>query len=103
MWLWYCLIGRPLELTEESALARAIVETWLPGTEGGHGVLDVLTGAYNPSGKLSMSFPYTVGQVPICYNHFTAAEDQDLRREPKHLPAVTWMCQTSLCTALAMA
>lgn len=64
--------GRPLELTEESALARAIVEAWLPGTEGGHGVLDVLTGAYNPSGKLSMSFPYTVGQVPICYNHYSS-------------------------------
>ena len=64
--------GRPLELMEESALARAIVEAWLPGTEGGHGVLDVLTGAYNPSGKLSMSFPYTVGQVPICYNHYSS-------------------------------
>ncbi len=64
--------GRPLDLREVSKYSKAIVEAWMPGTEGGHGIMDVLTGAYNPSGKLPMSFPYNVGQLPISYNHYSS-------------------------------
>ena len=47
----------------------AILETWFSGTQGGNGVADVLFGDYNPSGKLPVSFPYAVGQIPVYYNH----------------------------------
>lgn len=60
--------GRPLDLSEEDILADAILETWFPGTSGGYGVADVLFGAYNPSAKLPVTFPRTLGQVPIYYN-----------------------------------
>ncbi|WP_442598667.1 beta-glucosidase BglX [Neobacillus sp. D3-1R] len=62
--------GRPLDLREVHEKASAVVEAWFPGTEGGHAVADVLFNDVNPSGKLSMSFPYSVGQIPIHYNMF---------------------------------
>jgi beta-glucosidase len=61
--------GRPLALPWEGENADAIVETWFLGTEAGNAISDVLFGAYNPSGKLTATFPRTVGQVPIFYNH----------------------------------
>ena len=63
--------GRPLLLDELSRDAAAILEAWLPGTEGGHAILDLLTGTKNPSGKLPMTFPRNMGQIPIYYNHFS--------------------------------
>lgn len=60
--------GRPLTLTRENEAANAILECWYPGTEGGKAVADVLFGDYNPSGKLTMTFPRNVGQIPIYYN-----------------------------------
>ncbi|QOR76077.1 MAG: beta-glucosidase BglX [Thermoflavifilum sp.] len=61
--------GRPLVLKWESEHIPAILETWFLGTEAGHAIADVLFGDYNPSGKLTMSFPYAVGQIPVYYNH----------------------------------
>ena len=60
--------GRPLDLSEEDSLTDAILEVWFPGTSGGLGVADVLFGVYNPSGKLPITFPRSIGQVPIYYN-----------------------------------
>ncbi|MBS4196764.1 beta-glucosidase BglX [Lederbergia citri] len=62
--------GRPLDLKEINEKANAIVEAWFPGTEGGNGIADVLFNDVNPSGKLSMSFPYSVGQIPVYYNSY---------------------------------
>jgi beta-glucosidase len=59
------LNGRPLDLSEESELADAILEAWYPGTMGGYAVADVLFGDVNPCGKLSVTFPRNLGQVPI--------------------------------------
>jgi beta-glucosidase len=62
--------GRPLDLREISEKSMAVLEVWLPGTEGGNAILDVLTGTSNPSGKLPVSFPYSVGQIPVYYNEY---------------------------------
>jgi len=61
--------GRPLVLVDEVQQADAMLETWFPGTEGGNAVADVLFGDYNPSGKLAMSFPRSIGQLPVYYAH----------------------------------
>lgn len=63
--------GRPLDLREIHEKAQAILHVWFPGTEAGHAVMDVLFGASSPGGRLSMSFPYCVGQVPISYNELS--------------------------------
>ena len=59
------LNGRPLDLSAESETASALLEAWYPGTMGGYAVADVLFGDVNPSGKLSVTFPRNLGQVPI--------------------------------------
>jgi beta-glucosidase len=61
--------GRALALTHEYQQADAMLESWFSGTEGGNAIADVLFGDYNPSGKLPVSFPRSVGQIPIYYNH----------------------------------
>ena len=59
------LNGRPLDLSEEVQYAGAMLEAWFPGTMGGYAVADVLFGDVNPGGKLSVTFPRNLGQVPI--------------------------------------
>ncbi|MDR1681234.1 MAG: beta-glucosidase BglX [Prevotellaceae bacterium] len=61
--------GRPLTLTWEHDHLDAILETWYAGTRAGDAIADVLFGDANPSGKLTMTFPRNVGQIPVYYNH----------------------------------
>jgi beta-glucosidase len=63
------MTGRPLALTQENELATSMIVTWHAGIEAGNAIADVLFGNYNPSGKLSATFPRNLGQVPIFYNH----------------------------------
>jgi len=61
--------GRPLTLTWETEQVDAMLETWHTGLEAGNAIADVLFGKYNPSGKLTATFPRSVGQIPVYYNH----------------------------------
>lgn len=88
--------GRPLVFNWTADNVPAIVYTWWLGTEAGNAIANVLFGDYNPSGKLPMTFPREVGQIPIYYNHFSTgrpAKDEnqnnyvsayiDLKNSPK--------------------
>ena len=79
--------GRPLILTEACAYAKAVLFAWMPGTQGGPAVANVLYGYSNPSGKLTMTFPYHMGQIPVYYSDFATGRPQmpgyiDIPKEP---------------------
>ncbi len=61
--------GRPLTINWETENANAVLFTWHAGDEAGNAIADVLFGNYDPSGKLTISFPRSVGQIPVYYNH----------------------------------
>ncbi len=75
--------GRPLTLNWESENIPTILEVWQLGSESGNAIADVLFGSYNPSGKLPMSFPRSVGQLPLYYNHYSTGR-------PNEIPLVFW-------------
>ncbi|STW13091.1 beta-D-glucoside glucohydrolase [Klebsiella pneumoniae subsp. rhinoscleromatis] len=76
--------GRPLALVKEDQQADALLETWFAGTEGGHAIADVLFGDYNPSGKLPMSFPRSVGQIPNYYRHLNTGRPYNPEKPNKY-------------------
>ena len=61
--------GRPLAVNQCVAQADALIDAWYPGFEGGNAIADVLFGDYNPAGRLTISVPKNVGQLPVFYNH----------------------------------
>lgn len=63
------VVGRPCGSEHLHATSAAVLAAWLPGQEGGTAVVDVLAGAFNPGGKLPISFPRSVGQLPVFYGH----------------------------------
>lgn len=63
--------GRPLAIPEIAKKTNALIEAWLPGSCGCYAVADILFGSVNPSGRLSMSFPYSTGQLPLSYSAFS--------------------------------
>ncbi|MEM8763934.1 MAG: beta-glucosidase BglX [Bacteroidota bacterium] len=75
--------GRPLTIPWEAEHIPTILEAWQLGTETGNAVTKVLFGDYNPSGKLPMTFPRSLGQIPIYYNHFNTGR-------PNPEPNVFW-------------
>lgn len=76
--------GRPLTLEKEFELSDAMLEIWFPGTQAGQAVADVLCGAYNPSGKLPVTYPRNLGQVPIFYNLKNTGRPIDETKEEKY-------------------
>jgi beta-glucosidase len=69
--------GRPLTINWIAENSPAILETWFGGTEAGNAIADVLFGDVNPSGKLPVTFPRTVGQIPLYYNHMNTGRPPD--------------------------
>lgn len=76
--------GRPLDLHDIDK-AQAIIEAWYPGTEGGAALADVLYGAVNPSAKITMSFPESVGQIPVYYDEDNTGRPYEVAPNEKYV------------------
>lgn len=76
--------GRPLTLVWEDENADAILQAWFAGTQAGNAVADILFGDYNPSGKLTTTFPQVVGQIPLYYNHKNTGRPFGGQQEDKY-------------------
>jgi beta-glucosidase len=81
--------GRPLVIGDVADAVPALVEAWFLGSQSGHAIADVLFGSYNPSGKLPVSFPRMVGQIPVYYGHKSTGR-------PGPEPGVTWSHYTDV-------
>lgn len=79
------LSGRPLILTDALPYADAIVEAWRPGSAGGKAIADVIYGDYNPSGKLTMTFPRSMGQIPIYYAQKSTGRPYAYNKKRHHI------------------
>ena len=71
----YLINGRPLSIRWAAENIPAIVEAWLPGEKGGQAVADIIFGDYNPCGKLPITVPRHVGQLPVYYNYMPDKEE----------------------------
>jgi beta-glucosidase len=81
------LNGRPLILNEVDEFSQAVVEAWFPGEAGGDAIVDVLFGDHNPSGKLPVSFPRSMGQLPVYYSRKPSATRSSIDGSPDPLYA----------------
>jgi beta-glucosidase len=77
--------GRPLSIVWEKENIPAILEAWYPGEEGGNAIADIIFGDYNPGGRLPISFPKDVGQIPVYYNRKPSAFSEYLTTDTKPL------------------
>lgn len=73
--------GRPLTINWIAENTPAILETWFAGTQGGHAIADVIFGDVNPGGKLPVTFPRAVGQLPLYYNHYNTGRPPDANQK----------------------
>lgn len=78
--------GRPLELIRLEPQVEAIIEMWQPGVAGGTPLAGILSGRVNPSGKLSVTFPLSTGQIPVYYNMRQSARPFDAMGDYQDIP-----------------
>ena len=95
--------GRPLTLTWEQEHVPAILNVWFGGSEAAYAIGDVLFGDVNPSGKLTMTFPKNVGQIPLFYNHKNTGRPLLPAIGSRSSAATIWMWTMNRCIPSATA
>ena len=83
------MAGRPMIFNWTAEHAPAILYTWWLGNQAGNAIADVLYGKYNPSGKLPVSFPREIGQIPVYYNHFNTGRPAKDEKDLNYVSAYT--------------